>query len=270
MVGRTAIVPFLAICLNGMATGFLNPCHRYSLNQALRSVGQKYISSLNERTCSIPTNELKAWRHRSQNIQMIWGRKPEELNSPYEPKKVLPLLSGGNLVIGKDGWFIDAPHEDEQSKAKVADFYGDQAIPIEIEDQMAWLLYRNGLVITTITGMPVPDIIWPPVLSVGIADRPRHRCRVRPGHIRPHPRRLAVGPNHHHPGRHFPPRGHHRPHLRHLGAVLPRRPEPRLSPRRLALPRRPRHHHRGGTRPVAARRRERGAAAGETSQRGRS
>eukprot|EP00291_Cryptomonas_curvata_P001588 CAMPEP_0172181036 /NCGR_PEP_ID=MMETSP1050-20130122/17589_1 /TAXON_ID=233186 /ORGANISM="Cryptomonas curvata, Strain CCAP979/52" /LENGTH=146 /DNA_ID=CAMNT_0012854263 /DNA_START=228 /DNA_END=664 /DNA_ORIENTATION=- len=82
---------------------------------------------------------------------MIWGRDPREQKNPYEPKKVLPLLSGGNLVIGNDGWFVDAPNEDEASKASVADLYGDQAIPIEIEDQMAWLLYRNGLVITTIT-----------------------------------------------------------------------------------------------------------------------
>lgn len=83
---------------------------------------------------------------------MIWGKNTGDQKSPYEPRKVLPLISGGNLVIGNDGWFIDAPHEGEENRARAADLYGDQAIPIEIEDQMAWLLYRNGMVITTITG----------------------------------------------------------------------------------------------------------------------
>jgi hypothetical protein len=34
----------------------------------------------------------------------------------------------------------------------VGNFYGDQAIPLELADQVAWILYRNGEVILTITG----------------------------------------------------------------------------------------------------------------------
>ena len=99
-------------------------------------------------------------------------------SSPYEPKKMLPLLSGGNLVIGNDGWFIDADSDEGDSKAAVSDLYGDQAIPIEVEDQVAWILYRDGLVITTITGCKVRPTCNRLAPVVPPPSRARPPCRV--------------------------------------------------------------------------------------------
>lgn len=60
-------------------------------------------------------------------------------------KKVLPLNSGGNLIIAERGWILESLDGVDES-------WGDQAIPIELDDQLAWLLYRDGEVIITITG----------------------------------------------------------------------------------------------------------------------
>lgn len=59
-------------------------------------------------------------------------------------KKVLPLNSGGNLIIAERGWILESLDGVDES-------WGDQAIPIELDDQLAWLLYRDGEVIITIT-----------------------------------------------------------------------------------------------------------------------
>ena len=114
-------------------------------------------------------------------------------SSPYEPKKMLPLLSGGNLVIGNDGWFIDADSDEGDSKAAVSDLYGDQAIPIEVEDQVAWILYRDGLVITTITGCKVRPTCNRLAPVVPPPSRARPPCRVLGAPLPPCPRRSATG-----------------------------------------------------------------------------
>ncbi len=60
-------------------------------------------------------------------------------------KKVLPLASGGTVIIAERGWILETSDGVDKD-------YGDQAIPIELDDQLAWLLYRDGEVVLTITG----------------------------------------------------------------------------------------------------------------------
>ena len=171
-MGFARAVFFASFFVHNAVMGFLNP----SINQK-HTMGKKdgvdkgvnagCFSKINGDVGKFSLRYSRPLRSPNrQFLKMVWGPTSGEQQSPYQPKKLLPLLSGGNLVIGKDGWFIDPPDEDEGSKARVADLYGDQAIPIEIEDQMAWLLYRNGLVITTITGA------WPPLFGRPLARRP--------------------------------------------------------------------------------------------------
>ena len=69
-------------------------------------------------------------------------------------KKVLPLISGGTLIIAERGWILESPDG-------VDEFYGDQAIPIELDDELAWLLYRDGEVVLTVTGKPASKNVSP-------------------------------------------------------------------------------------------------------------
>ena len=84
------------------------------------------------------------FRKSALHLEMAWRGSTQ---GRYEPTKILPLYSGGQLIIGQDGWFISSADD-----SSVGDNYGDQAIPLELGDQAAWLLYRNGVVIRTVTG----------------------------------------------------------------------------------------------------------------------
>ena len=84
---------------------------------------------------------LQAQRKRGAvGVGMLLG-----VQSRYSPKKVLPLINGGNLVVGANGWFLEGVQDGEE-------LFGDQAIPLELDDgQTAWILYKNGAVVLTIT-----------------------------------------------------------------------------------------------------------------------
>jgi len=45
------------------------------------------------------------------------------VQSRYSPKKVLPLITGGNLVVGTNGWFLEGVEGGEE-------LFGDQATPL--------------------------------------------------------------------------------------------------------------------------------------------
>ena len=79
-------------------------------------------------------------RHGATSLRMLLGQ-----NAAYSPKKVLPLITGGNLIVANNGWFLEGVEGG-------AELFGDQAIPLELDDgQTAWILYRNGAVVLTVT-----------------------------------------------------------------------------------------------------------------------
>eukprot|EP00282_Hemiselmis_andersenii_P044454 CAMPEP_0172053524 /NCGR_PEP_ID=MMETSP1043-20130122/4260_1 /TAXON_ID=464988 /ORGANISM="Hemiselmis andersenii, Strain CCMP441" /LENGTH=209 /DNA_ID=CAMNT_0012712795 /DNA_START=42 /DNA_END=667 /DNA_ORIENTATION=+ len=95
---------------------------------------------------------------RGLGLDMVWRRSTQ---ASYDAKKVFPLLTGETLIIGKDGWFISS-----DTSESVGNQYGDQAVPLEIDlgytneegevtemgnQQVAWILYRDGDVIRTVT-----------------------------------------------------------------------------------------------------------------------
>ena len=79
-------------------------------------------------------------RRGATSLGMLLGQ-----NAAYSPKKVLPLITGGNLIVANNGWFLEGVEGGDE-------LFGDQAIPLELDDgQTAWILYRNGAVVLTVT-----------------------------------------------------------------------------------------------------------------------
>lgn len=143
---RAMVSLLLVHCISGY---FVSPIRSLSgLRSAPSHTVSKSIHAASHSTphiCKTPLGGLRMLDDRSGTASSKWRRSTK---SRYELTKILPLNNGGSLIIGRDGWFISSDGEG------VGNFYGDQAIPLELDGQAAWLLYRDGAVVCTVTGMP--------------------------------------------------------------------------------------------------------------------